>query len=175
MDENSHRDNIKDAMRHCLEVIGIENELDEDVYVFADAVFEALGITEDEQDNIGGYFMLHAGKREKKFVPPKPRDDDGCLIEEFEDEAENEYTKRTEELNSGAKYTSSEFKGYSVGNKSGFNGNWYIHLHTPICRYGQGYCKDLTMEEAKSRFVEFYYPIYLDDYERSKDIDKVDK
>ncbi len=69
---NSHRDNIKDTIRNCLDSIGIDNDVDELVYVFADAVFEALGITEDEQDKAGGYWMLHAGiKAEKVCVSCK--------------------------------------------------------------------------------------------------------
>lgn len=61
---NSHRDNVKDAVFDILDASNIsETKADVLKYEVADAVFLALGITEDEQDTVGGYFMLHAGDR----------------------------------------------------------------------------------------------------------------
>ncbi len=187
MIENSHRDNVKDAIFDKLGIYVSQGDADALKYDIADAVFEALGITEDEQDGKGGYFMLHAECGEKPFVPPKPRDDDGCVIPEDkgydaaiesqtgeEGIPENEWTKRTKELAEGAWYTSEDFKAYAVG-KQLTGGNWYVSLQTPICKYGQNYCKDLTLDEAKEKFVLFYYPMYLNDYERSQNVDKMDK
>lgn len=67
---NSHRDDVKDAVdevlrkrvmiRACLS----DDEISELRCVFADAIFDALGITYEEQDSTGGYFMHHAGKRD---------------------------------------------------------------------------------------------------------------
>ena len=65
---NSWRDNVKDALRRgiaekvssCQFNVG---NLDENSAELADAVFDALGITEDEQDTCGGYFMQKGGVR----------------------------------------------------------------------------------------------------------------
>ncbi len=62
---NSHRDNVKDAIESVLIDYGVPHEdyKEGDLkYSLADAVFETMGITEDEQDGIGGYFMIHADK-----------------------------------------------------------------------------------------------------------------
>ncbi len=177
---NSHRDNVKDAVRGCLEVQGMdisESQLDELKYLLADAVFDALGITEDEQDKCGGYFMLHAEKGERQFVAPLPRDEDGCVIQDDDgEEVVEDQTKRAKELMDGAKYTSAEFKAFAKANPpSAENGEWYVYLQTPICKYGQGYSSTISLELIKTRFVNFYYPMYLEDYERSQNVDKMDK
>jgi hypothetical protein len=56
---NSHRDNVKavidNVFRRTCSIEKIDGEI-------ADAVFDALGITSDEQDKEGGYWMLHAKK-----------------------------------------------------------------------------------------------------------------
>lgn len=57
---NNQRDSVKDAINEVL-AKGINlNEISPEI---ADAVFDALGITKDEQDSTGGYFMHHAGKK----------------------------------------------------------------------------------------------------------------
>ncbi len=168
INENSHRDNVKDAIFEHLEKLVKTGDVttsivDEAKYAIADAVFNALGITEDEQDRCGGYWMLHASKGDKPA--PLPRDND---------DKSNRYTIRTKELASGSKYTSEEFKAYATGRR--ITGNyWYISLQTPICKYGQSYDKDMVLDEAKMNFTKSHYPMYLDNYERSKDIDKMDK
>lgn len=179
VDGNSHRDNVKDVVKPILDAYMMNND---DIYEtscsIADAVFDALGITEDEQDNIGGYFMLRAGKR--CVGQTIPYDESGEFNEtvltsqakesdyrESSPDEINAYTKRTKELKDGAKYTSSEFKAYSVGKKREDSGGWYVTLQTPICKYGQAYDGDVTLEEAKTNFVNAYYNMYLDDYERS--------
>ncbi len=184
---NSHRDNVKDAIYDILwkrDEFQEEDVLHELKANIADVVFDALGITEDEQDSEGGYFMLHAVKGEKIFTPPRQEEDKGYddAIESQTGEEgahvesmENEWTKRTKELADGAKYTSDDFMAYAIGRKNSEGGDWYITLQTPICKYGQGYCKTLTLADAKQKFANFYYPIYLDDYERSLDVDKMDK
>jgi hypothetical protein len=58
---NSHRDNVKKAV---IEVIRKTHDSGDVV----DAVFDALGITEDEQHATGGYFMHHAGKRSTEYM-----------------------------------------------------------------------------------------------------------
>lgn len=63
---NSHRDNVKDALAGKLGELGIE--LDDLPAEIADAVFDALGITETEQDAEGGYWMHIAGKRSKDYI-----------------------------------------------------------------------------------------------------------
>ncbi len=178
---NSHRDNIKDALRGCLEVQGLdisESQLDEVKYELADAVFDALGITEDEQDKCGGYFMLHAEKGERQFVEPKQ-------VLDSEEDYDREYNiareaglpdNRAKELEDGAKYTAAEFKAYAKTNPpSAESGEWYVYLQTPICKYGQNYSSTISLELIKTRFVNFYYPMYLADYERSQEVDKMDK
>ncbi len=186
---NSHRDNVKDALRGCLEVQGMdisESQLDELKYLLADAVFDALGITEDEQDKCGGYFMLHAEKGERQFIAPLPRDEDGCVIQDDDSEYDAAIDKQTgeeglpdnraKELADGAKYTAAEFKAYAKANPpSGEKNDWYIYLQTPICKYGQGYSSTISLELIKTKFVNFYYPMYLEDYERSQAVDKMDK
>ncbi len=186
---NSHRDSVKDAIFNVLDAINIpEAKADELKYDIADGVFDALGITEDEQDAVGGYFMLHAEKSERQFVPPKPTE--LKPMPEFSGEfgstknLVNEYTRRTKELDDGAKYNRLEFKSYAVGREVLVdlkrNGDvleetkeWYITLQTPICKYGQGY-SGVSLEEAKESFAKFYYPMYCEDYERSKEVDKMD-
>ena len=65
---NSHRDNVKDALAGKLGELGIE--LDDLPAEIADAVFDALGITETEQDEVDGYFMHHVPKKteDKSYV-----------------------------------------------------------------------------------------------------------
>ena len=66
---NNHRDNVEAAMREYFEqwLEGGKN-IDAGVVDLADAVFDTLGITEDEQDSTGGYFMHHAGKKSKEYI-----------------------------------------------------------------------------------------------------------
>lgn len=198
---NSHRDNVKDAIYDKLGIYVSEGDADELKYDIADAVFDALGITEDEQDKCGGYWMLHANKDEKKFVAPKPRDEDGCLITlsddlgEFTDdtmrtslapqseyvqmspEEEAEHNNRVKELAAGtSRYTFEEFR-RDAKEKQSYPENqndWYIYIITPVCRYGQNYTKLMSLEHAKQKFADFYYPMYLEDCERSDKIGEVD-
>ncbi len=178
VDGNSHRDNVKDALKGWMNPKQTEDEdlVNAESATVADIVFEALGITEDEQDKVGGYFILHAAKRYEgeELVPDVHGEFNDTVLtsqvktsdykEMYPDEV-NAYTKRTKELADGAKYAASEFKARAVGNSTP-NG-WYVRLATPICRYGQLYDKDMTLEEAKTNFVNTYYTMYLDDYERS--------
>ena len=60
---NSHRDNVKDAINKAILELGTGQCQEEADVLLTDAVFEALGITEDEQDMVNGYFMHHAGRR----------------------------------------------------------------------------------------------------------------
>ncbi len=64
---NSWRDSVKDVLGVKLGELGIE--LDELPAEIADDIFDALGIVEDEQDMIGGYFMHHAGQKAEKKNP----------------------------------------------------------------------------------------------------------
>ncbi len=173
---NSHRDNVKDAIVEGL--MDYHPKLDncETACDIADGVFDALGITEDEQDGCGGYFMLHANKGEKPFVPPKTRDDDGCVIPERHVEAA-EHEKRLEELQAGtSRYTFEEFRQYAKDKQSypENHDDWYIFIITPVCRYGQSFTKLMSLKNAKKKFADFYYPMYLEDCERSDNIGKVD-
>ena len=190
--ENTHRDFVKDAIRPILDEYamkdvpsGAESVLDETTAEIADAVFEALGITDVEQDTVDGHFRLHDGGKchgrdEQGNLIPVPYDESGEFNstvltsgakksdyrEMYPDEV-NAYTKRSLELGNGAKYTSSDFKAFSVGKRVTETGGWYVTLQTPICKYGQAYDKDVTLDEAKTNFVNKYYMIYIDDYERS--------
>lgn len=55
---NSWRDEARDALAREM---GIGAPALPEAYL--DAVFDALGIVEDGQDKVDGYFMLHGGKR----------------------------------------------------------------------------------------------------------------
>ncbi len=157
---NSHRDNVKDAIKECFtKRKQASGEISEVVYEIADAVFDALGITSDEQDKVGGYWMLHAEKVGGVSIAPC-----GC--------GDNTLTDRHEELVKGAKYSKGEFKGHCVATRT--STGWYIHLNTSICRYGQFYAIEVQ-DEARLRFAEYYYPVYCTDYERSQGRDEVDK
>ncbi len=216
---NSHRDNVKDEIRERLEnyMLSDVNEFEEAANI-ADAVFDALGITDDEQDGEGGYFMLYAAKGERPFVAPKPRDEDGCIIPvtkdvllrckecgracgddetingvcdhcfsegdiipedsgEYEDDKTmiEELNQRHRELKAGAKYTSSEFKAYAKAVEVKETMGLYVTLQTPICKYGQAYSGDTCLDEAKTHFVNYYYNMYLADYERSQELAEMDK
>jgi hypothetical protein len=60
----SHRDNVKDVIAEYFDKwLEGDTNIKEGVPDLTDAVFDALGITEDEQDLEDGYFLHHAGKR----------------------------------------------------------------------------------------------------------------
>ena len=159
---NSHRDNVKDAIKECFTSRKQSSgEISEIVYDIADAVFDALGITEDEQDAEGGYFMLHAKKGKRPFIALGDGAGDDTL------------TKRHKELLAGAKYTKGEFKGHCISDET--SDGWYVYLQTPICRYGQRYHENIEQDAARHNFANYYYPIYCDDYERSQGVDEMDK
>jgi hypothetical protein len=147
---NSHRENVKTRLKDWHRAGYTESGLCEDTLnaemsQIADEVFDALGITEDEQDVVGGYFMIHAGAREKETMATSTP-------------AEN----RKVELDAGAKYTRGEFKGYC---KSQITPNgWYVRLETPVCTYAQLYSNALNEDEVRSAFAKFYYPLYLSDF-----------
>jgi hypothetical protein len=121
-----------------------------------DAVLDCLNVTEEEQGSVGGYFMLHGGKRQwhRKGV---------------------ELTTRAKELKAGAKYTSGEFMAYSIGVLIGCesknNARWHVSLDTPLCVYAQSFSNPQTLEEAKMLFAQRYYHMYLSDYDRSNEDD----
>jgi hypothetical protein len=151
----------------------------------ADAVFDALRITNEEQTKTGGYFMLHAGKKKSgaNMVEDTGEFSSTVLTSRprtitWEDQLADDYVQRSAELKAGAKYTASEFKAFASGSiiKDSDSGKgWYITLQTPICKYGQAYDKDIVLEEAKTNFVNGYYNMYLADYERSKEVAEMDK
>jgi len=193
MDGNSHRDNVKDAIEEVLsKFMRHQADIDQLKYDIADAVFDALGITDDEQDMVGGYFisslhMLRSEAREKYLTCRKCGEDvinenvlygvcEGCIRDDLDaiqnqgavampETSEFVTTERKKELLEGAKYTKGEFKGHCISDKTP-NG-WYIRLETPICRYGQLYDKDMVEDEARMNFASYYYTVYCDDYERS--------
>lgn len=65
---NSWRDKVKDALDEYLEKLArsgdvVRPAVEEMKYNIADIVFDALGITEDEQDTTDGCFIHHAGQQ----------------------------------------------------------------------------------------------------------------
>lgn len=66
---NSHRYNVEEAIAELLNgvatsFIGItEEQVPEATTELADTVFDALGITRDEQDKVGGYFKVFLGEK----------------------------------------------------------------------------------------------------------------
>jgi hypothetical protein len=70
---NSHRDNIKDVLMVCANKwLEDKDSVMEDLAPeMADAVFDALGISEAEQDMESGHFMHHA-EQEPAPVMPSP-------------------------------------------------------------------------------------------------------
>ncbi len=154
MDENSHRDKVLQAVGKVLGNLDIPERAG-DTNDITDAVFDALGITVDEQDKIGGYWMLHAAKDERKFLAPKK--------------------PLPEELDSGAKFTFEEFKDQAAGRIREHSGGWYVTLKTPIYRYEQAYDKGVSLTEAIESFAVNYYPMYEADYERSIAVGKMEK
>jgi hypothetical protein len=157
---NSHIDNVKDAIREALGVsmrghIALLNDVDAVVCNIADGVFDAQGITEDEQGMTGGYFMLHAGKRCEELITRR---------------YSQNIAQRRQDLAVGAKYTSAEFKAFAVAERladSDSGQGWYISLTTPVCTYAQAYDGNMPRNVARTNFVNAYYPMYLADYERS--------
>jgi hypothetical protein len=138
--------------------------IDEYVPDLADSIFDALGITEDEQDMVGGYFLLHAGKR------AEPRRCGGCNTQL--NSAERVWEGRccachAKDLREGEKYSREDFlywasKAVKRVPQSTFR--WSLVLETPTSSYGDTY-KNMTWTMAVHDFVEKFYPIYEDDYE----------
>lgn len=65
---NSHRDSVKDALSEAFDTINSKTSLsfnyDADIIcTIADAVFDAIGIAEEEQDAVGGHFQYCEDKR----------------------------------------------------------------------------------------------------------------
>ncbi len=165
MNENTHRENVEDVINNCLFNIGLDSEADDGELTteIANDVLEVLGITTDEQNSTGGYFMLHADKGEKQFVPPKPRAEAG------------EKAIADKELIIGKKLSVESFRGSAIAVRSGETGGWYISLHAKFCKYGQAYDKDVCLSDALMNFCNYYYQLYLDDYERSESDYEMDK
>jgi hypothetical protein len=188
----TNRENIEDLISPMLHDFAInDKDMIETSIEIADAVFEALGITEDEQEAEAGtgYFMLHA-------VNDKARPYQGDLFSglseaydesgEFNetvltsaakspeyfamtDEEFRQHKQRWQELQAGAKYTSAEFKAFAQSDLT--NTGWHISLKTPICTYkGCGAKAGMGLEAIKTAFVNTYYPMYLQDYERSEEL-----
>jgi hypothetical protein len=192
MDTKTHRENLEDIIRPMLHEFAI-NDLDmmETSIEITDAVFNALNVDDEERNKVGGYFMLHAGRRKPAGDVPETGGFSSTVLTsrpdtmteklipiDWEDQLADNFVQRSADLLSGAKYTAPEFKAFAnaVKIKDSENGKgWYVSLKTPICKYGQAYDKDIVLEEAKTNFVNGYYNMYLADYERSKDIVKVDK
>ncbi|MCK5219716.1 hypothetical protein KAR10_09340 [bacterium] len=180
---NSHRDVLKDMLKNRHRDDYSNSGCDEDVLNAdmaneVDAIFECLGITEDEQDRCGGYFLLHASKNSDGVAMPPPAVDKIITaLRELEKSVGVEYiTPRKEELKNGSKYQSWEFKAFAEGRQR-FEDNksagWFVSLRTPICYYAQAFdCDDLDV--CKAKFTNAYYPMYLTDYERSQELAKVD-
>jgi hypothetical protein len=187
----SHRNLIKfmlmDKHRTEYENMGLDEDcLNAESAQLTDDIFEMLGITDDEQDMVGGYWMLHAG------VKPTPKAED--LVPDFngnfntlvntsyQHKTTDDYVpdhnatfgaapaERAKQLEAGAKYTAGEFKGFCKSQENG-EGFWCLRLETPICTYAQVYDGHITEEEARSNFVTCYYPMYLDDYERANAVE----
>ena len=181
----SHSDNVKDVLSRCLqEWLENDRSIDDYVHELANAIFDALCITKAEQDKTGGYFMLHAGK--KADVLYLDGDFTSTMLDSAQKSEDKEtrpmtteeycqHQSRMKHLNEGAKYTSAEFKAFAKYEKVEETGRWYISLQTPICKYGQDYHKTTDLEQAKTYFVNGYYPMYLEDYEREEELDEVDK
>lgn len=195
---NSHRDNVKDALAGILnEWLHNAKDLNEFVPEIADAVFDALGITEDEQDLCSGYFLLHAGLRTTPEDAKRLRKIGNCeglvpdeagefstplLTSGAQRECDNHNAifgvtvgERKRQLGLGAKYTAGEFKGYCktkwVEDGMVINNGVRITLETPICTYSQFYSSSILEEDARTNFVTFYYPMYLEDYERANEVE----
>jgi hypothetical protein len=180
---NSHRDNVKDAIAGLLnDWLKGSKDINEFGADIADAVFDALGITEDEQDMAGGYWLLHAG------VKPEPEVDLSNLVPDMmgefntlvktsvsrsklDDYAPHHMSNREIELSEGAKYTAGEFKGFCKAEYSDKNTK-RLRLKTPICTYSQNYASDVLEDDARTNFVTYYYPMYLEDYERAEELKK---
>jgi hypothetical protein len=173
---NSYRDKVKDVIFNVLDASNIpERKADVLKYEIADAVFDALGITEDEQNKAGGYFMLYAENGGKQFIETVAEEEDEVDGMEYEPEVVAEKRLRLQQLEEGAKYTLTEFKEFSKAKNIKETGGLYITLQTPICKYGQAYDRGVMLLDAKLSFATNYYPMYLEDYERSNEVDKMDK
>jgi hypothetical protein len=183
---DSHRNLIKhmlmDRNREAYLVEGCDEDvLNAESAQLTDAIFEMLGITDDEQDMSGGYWLLHAG------VKPTPKAED--LVPDFNGEfsgtvltsgvkrkTDNDYAtfgaaprERAEQLEAGAKYTAGEFKGFCTAKWSEVG--VILTLKTPVCTYAQFYSSEIQEDMARTNFVTHYYPMYLDDYERANAVE----
>jgi hypothetical protein len=137
---------------------------DELKYELTDVVFNALGITEDEQDMVGGYFLLHAGKREE------PRRCTGCNTQL--NSADKVWDGRcvdchTKDLREGMKYSREDFQYWAskaIKRVPESKFRWHLLLETPTSSYGETY-ESMTWVMAVHDFVKKFYPIYEDDHE----------
>lgn len=189
INKNSHR-NHRNKIKHMLmdksradyEKVDLDEDvLNADMANLTDAIFEVLGITVDEQAMVGGYWMLHAGvkppPKPEDLVPDEYGDFSGTLLTSGACRKSDDYeyshtfgaapSERRKQLDAGAKYTSGEFKGYC---KSEWCDTYKVRLSikTPVCTYAQVYVSDVSEDEARTRFVNFYYPMYLEDYNQAE-------
>ncbi len=63
----SHKVNMISAFLKVLSE-GFTGSMSEGAELLADTAFDTLGITEDEQNAEGGYFMHHAGRKSKEYI-----------------------------------------------------------------------------------------------------------
>ena len=47
-----------------------------------------------------------------------------------------------------------------------------LRTTTKVCQYGQAYKKETSKEERKERYLNFYYKMYLNDFENSQEFQK---
>ena len=48
---------------------------------------------------------------------------------------------------------------------------FYLEVEYNGCKYGQSYKRDVSLKDATERFIKFYYPLYVIDFENSEDND----
>lgn len=184
----SHRQAVKAAIFEILDSNGIPADV---LPAFiAAGVFDALGITPEEQELSSGYFLLHAGLKDVRADTPentKRPSETGSLVPDhvgefntlvntsvtknkFEDHVYHNTTVREAQLLHGSKYTAGEFKGFS-------SSEWLrlgvqITLKTPICTYTKFYPQCVVEDDARSDFVASFYHQYLEDYDREENLRK---
>jgi len=161
---NSHRDNVKDAIQAVIDnnILLEEHCIDEELkYKLTDAVFDALGITEQEQDS-SEKFAVRVGRH---------CTDCHCSLNSNERDWEGRCADchNLELANGIIKFSVEDFEWFaSKGAQSQDDPDkWYISIQTPICKYGQRYA-NMTWKEAVDKFIEFYYPLYERDYETAQ-------